>query len=83
MIYLLKHLLDTVFGLSADLWPGVRLEVQVALEYAVEDLLLTLTPKRGHSTEQDVQDDTTAPDVCLVAVMPPQNLHAQLQDHVA
>lgn len=72
--HLLQHLLHTVLGFVADLGPGVGLEVQVALQDAVEDLLLALTPEGRHSAEQDVQNHTTAPDVCLVAVVSPQHL---------
>ena len=71
---LLQHLLDTVLGLRADLGPRLRVKVQVALQDGVEDLLLALSPEGWHSTQQDVQDDSTAPNVCLVAVVPPQHL---------
>ena len=76
---LLQHLLDTIFGFSTDHGPGLRLEVQVAFQDAVKDLLLALTPEGGHTTEQDVQDHSTAPDVCLVAIVPPQHLQCTLQ----
>lgn len=68
--HLLKHLLDTVLCLRADLWPRVGLEVQVAFQYAVEDLLLAFTPERWHTAQQNVQNHSTTPDVSLVAVMP-------------
>ena len=71
---LLQHLLDTVLGFMADLRPGVRLEVQIALQDAVKDLLLALTPEGRHPTQQDVQNHPTTPDVCLVAVVSPQHL---------
>ncbi|KAA6417960.1 MAG: hypothetical protein FRX49_12042 [Trebouxia sp. A1-2] len=51
---LLQHLLDAVLGFMADLRPGVRLEVQIALQDAVKDLLLALTPEGRHPTQQDV-----------------------------
>ena len=73
-LHLRQHLLDAVLGFVADLRPGLRLEVQVALQDAVKDLLLALTPERGHTTEQDVQDYSTTPNVCLVAVVAPQHL---------
>lgn len=71
---LLQHLLDAVLGFLADLRPGVRLEVQIALQDAVKDLLLALTPEGRHPTQQDVQNHPTTPDVCLVAVVSPQHL---------
>ena len=71
---LLQHLLDTVLGFRADLGPGIRLKVQVALQDGVKNLLLALSPEGWHSTQQDVQDDSTAPNVCLMAVVPPQHL---------
>ena len=70
-MYLRQHLLDAVLGLCTDLWPGLRLEVQVALQDAIKDLLLALTPEGWHSAKQDIQNDSTAPDVCLMAVVPP------------
>ena len=76
---LLQHLLDTVFGFRADLGPGLRLKVQVALQDGVKNLLLTFSPEGWHSTQQDVQDHPTAPNVCLMAVVPPQNLRCVTQ----
>lgn len=78
---LLQHVLDTVLGFGANLGPGLTLEVQVALQNGVEDLLLALPPEGWHSTQQDIQDHPTAPDVCLVAVVSPQHLrwaHTQM-----
>ena len=67
----------------ANLGPRVRLEVQVAFQDAVKNLLLALTPERWHPAEQDVQDDSTAPYVCLVTIMPPQHLCQQVCFQIA
>mmetsp|Transcript_38605 Transcript_38605/g.109175 ORF Transcript_38605/g.109175 Transcript_38605/m.109175 type:complete len:298 (-) Transcript_38605:885-1778(-) len=73
-----KHLLDTILCMLRNFRPGVRGEVQPALQDRVKDLLLRVAPEGGHATEEDVQDDSAAPDVGLLAVMPPQNLGSHI-----
>ena len=69
-----EHALDTVLGLIGDARPGVRGEIQLPLQDAVEDLLLRLAPERRHAAQQDVQDHARAPDVCFLSIPPPQHL---------
>jgi len=70
----LQHRAHALLGLRADGRPGVRLEVEAALQDGVEDLLLRLAPERRHAAQQDVQDHAARPDVGLLAVVPPQHL---------
>ena len=71
---LLQHRLDGGLGAGGDVGPGLGVEVDVALEDGVKDLLLRLTPKRRHAREQDVQYDAAAPHVRFHAILPPQHL---------
>ena len=60
-IHLLKHCLDSILGSRRDCRPGIRVEVDMAFQDRVEDLLFSLSPEWWDSTQEDVEDHTTAP----------------------
>jgi hypothetical protein len=65
-----EHLLYQIFGVLAHLLPLRPLEGVVALPHVVQDLIVSLAVERRASTEEDVENDSDAPDVALLIVLP-------------
>ena len=63
-----EHLDDNVLGLWGDGVPEVALKGEVTISDPGNDLLIGLSVERRLSAEQDVEDDTDAPDIALFSV---------------
>ena len=63
-----EHLDDDVLGLWADRVPDVAFKREVTFSDSSNDLLIGLTVEGRLSAEQDVKDDTDAPDIALFSV---------------
>mmetsp|Transcript_4831 Transcript_4831/g.13189 ORF Transcript_4831/g.13189 Transcript_4831/m.13189 type:complete len:226 (-) Transcript_4831:330-1007(-) len=57
-----------------ELGPWVCLEVDVALEHHLEDLLLCVTPEGRQARQEDVQNDAQTPHICFMAIVLAQYL---------
>ena len=57
------------FGVVGDVFPLNSWEVGVSHIYGVKDLFFCFSVEGGVATEEDIQDDPTAPDVAFLVVI--------------
>ncbi len=71
---LCDHLSDEMLGLLRDVHPFRTIKVEVSLPDTVENLLIVVTEERRIPTQQDIQDNTSGPDIARLVVGPCENL---------
>mmetsp|Transcript_115788 Transcript_115788/g.248811 ORF Transcript_115788/g.248811 Transcript_115788/m.248811 type:complete len:330 (+) Transcript_115788:639-1628(+) len=74
----LKTIPDEVFGVLADRLPVVALEIVTAVSDVVLEFLVRVAFEGRVAAEQNVHDDSTAPDVALLVVLPGEDLRSHV-----
>ena len=73
-----KHVKDEVLGLRRNLIPHVSLELELTLSDLLNDFLVGFAVEGRLTTEEDIEDDTDAPDVALLRVASVNHLGSQV-----